>query len=54
MHELALQGNSSRVQNLQGVLEKLVHLGKLSGNAEVNGAVANLDDESALDLGVDL
>lgn len=39
---------------LQGVLEELVHLGDLGGNAEVNGAVTDLDDEASLDLGVDL
>ena len=39
---------------LQSVLEELVHLGHLGGNGQVDGAVADLDDESALDLRVDL
>ena len=40
--------------NLQGVGEQLVHLGKLGGDAEVDCPVANLDDEAANDVGVDL
>jgi hypothetical protein len=40
--------------NLQRVGEELVHLGDAGGDAEVDGAVANLDDESADDVGVDL
>jgi hypothetical protein len=39
---------------LQSILEQLVHLGHLSRNGQVNSAVGNLDDESALDLRVDL
>lgn len=39
---------------LQAVAEELVHLGHLGGNGEVNGAVADLDDEAAADVGVDL
>lgn len=39
---------------LQGVGQELVHLGDAGGDAEVNGSVANLDDESANDVGVDL
>jgi hypothetical protein len=40
--------------DLQVVSEELVHLGDAGGDAEVNGSVADLDDESADDLGVDL
>ena len=39
---------------LQSVLEELVHLGHLGGDRQVDGAVADLNDESTLDLGVDL
>jgi hypothetical protein len=39
---------------LQSVLEQLVHLGHLARDGQVDGAVANLDNEAALDLGVDL
>ena len=38
---------------LQRVGEELVHLGDLGGDGEVDGAVADLDDETAEDLGVD-
>jgi hypothetical protein len=39
---------------LQGVRQELVHLGNASRDAEVNGSVANLDDEAANDLRVNL
>jgi hypothetical protein len=39
---------------LQAVLEQLVHLGHLGGDGEVDGAVADLDDETAADIRVDL
>lgn len=39
---------------LQSILEQLVHLGHLGRDGQVDGAVANLNDESATDLGVDL
>ena len=39
---------------LQSILEQLVHLGHLSRDRQVNGAVTNLDNQSTLDLGVDL
>jgi hypothetical protein len=39
---------------LQGVVEELVHLGDLGGHGQVDGAVANLDDETAEDVWVDL
>jgi hypothetical protein len=39
---------------LQGVLEELVHPRDLGRDAEVDGAVANLDDQAADDFGVDL
>lgn len=39
---------------LQGVGEELVQLSDLGGDAKVDGALADLDDESADDVGVDL
>lgn len=39
---------------LQSIREKLVHLGHLGGDGQINGPVANLDDESTTDIGVDL
>lgn len=39
---------------LQSVLEELVHLGDAGRDAEVDGSVANLDDESTNNVGVDL
>jgi hypothetical protein len=42
------------VEHLQSVSEELVHLGDLGCDTEVDGAVANLDDKSTTDLGVDL
>jgi hypothetical protein len=40
--------------NLQSVGEELVHLGHLGRDAEVDCPVADLDDEPANDIGVDL
>jgi hypothetical protein len=40
--------------NLQRVGEELVHLGDAGGDAEVDGSVTDLNDESANDVGVDL
>lgn len=39
---------------LQSVSEKLVELGNLARDAEVDGPVANLDNEASDDIGVDL
>lgn len=39
---------------LQSVLEELVHLGHLGGDGEINGAVANLDNQAAADVRADL
>lgn len=39
---------------LQGLSKKLVHAGHLGRDAEVDGTVANLDNETATDLRVDL
>lgn len=39
---------------LQGVRQELVHLGDAGGDAQVDGSVTDLDDESADDVGVDL
>ncbi len=39
---------------LQGVIEELVKLGDLGGDAEVDGSVANLHDESSNDFRVHL
>jgi len=40
--------------NLQSIAEKLVHLGDLGGDAEVDCPVADLDDEATNDVRVDL
>lgn len=40
--------------NLQSVGEGLVELGNLRGDAEVNGAVTDLNDQTTDELGVDL
>ena len=40
--------------SLQAVRQELVHLGDASGDGEINGAVADFDDKSAHDIGVDL
>lgn len=39
---------------LQGVGQELVHLGDAGRDAEVDGSVTDLDDESANNVGVDL
>jgi hypothetical protein len=39
---------------LQAVRKQLVHLGDAGGDAEVDGTVADLNDESTDDVGVDL
>lgn len=39
---------------LQSVREELVHLGDAGSNAQVDGSVANVDDKSTNDLGVNL
>lgn len=43
-----------RRSDLQAVGENLVHLGDAGGDAEVNGAVADLDDEASDNVRVDL
>jgi hypothetical protein len=43
-----------RLLYLQSILEQLVHLGHFSRDGQVDGAVANLDNESTADLGIDL
>lgn len=40
--------------SLQGVGKELVHLGNLGRDGEVDGPVANLDNQSSKNLGVDL
>jgi hypothetical protein len=40
--------------SLQSVVEELVHLGDASGDAEVNGTVTDLNNESTNNVGVDL
>lgn len=40
--------------NLHSISERLVELGDLGSDAEVDGAVADLNDEAANDVGVDL
>jgi hypothetical protein len=39
---------------LQSILEQLVHPRHLGADTEIDGAVTDLDDEAAVDLGVDL
>ena len=39
---------------LQRVLEELVHLGDLGRDGKVDGTVADLNNETTTDLGVDL
>ena len=39
---------------LQSIGKDLVHLGNASRDGEIDGAVTDLDDEAALDVGVDL
>lgn len=39
---------------LQSIRQELVHLGDAGGDAEVDGSVADLDDETADDVRVDL
>lgn len=43
-----------RLLYLQSVLEELVHLGHLGGDGQVDGAVADFNNKSTTDLGVDL
>lgn len=42
------------ISNLQSIGEGLVQLGDLGRNAEVDGAVTDLDDETTDEVGVDL
>lgn len=53
------QPNSNRrrlrnLYNLHSLLKSLVELGDLGGNAQVNGTVTDLDDETTDELRVDL
>lgn len=48
------KSNSSLFYNLQSIGKGLVELGDLGRDAEVDGAVADLQDEAADDVGVDL
>lgn len=45
---------SMRAKYLQSILEQLVHLGHLGRDGQVDGAVANFDNESSLDFRVNL
>jgi len=40
--------------HLQGVGEELVELSNLVGDAQIDGAVSNLNDQTTLDIGLDL
>ena len=42
------------ILHLQSISQSLVHLGDLGRHAKVDGAVANLDDEAANQVGVNL
>jgi hypothetical protein len=48
------KSNSSLFYNLQNIGKGLVELGDLGRDAEVDGAVADLQDEATDDVGVDL
>ena len=48
------QSPPSTTTYLQRVLQELVHPGNLARNTEVDGAVADLDDQAAVDIRVDL
>lgn len=39
---------------LQSISQDLVHLGDAGGDGEIDGAVADLNDEASLDIRVDL
>jgi|TARA_R110002003_G_scaffold41_12_gene2930 hypothetical protein len=43
-----------RLLYLQSIFEELVHLGHLGRDGQIDGAVADLDNESSADLWVDL
>jgi hypothetical protein len=46
--------SNKRESVLQSVGKELVHLGHLGRDADVDGSVANLDDQPANDVGVNL
>jgi hypothetical protein len=50
----AFSSSFLRVVYLQSISEELVHLGDLGGDGEIDGALANLNDEATEDIGVDL
>lgn len=50
--QLAFRGDYDN--SLQAVRQKLVHLGDASRDGEIDGAVANLDDESTNNVRVNL
>lgn len=43
-----------RALYLQSILEQLVHPGHLAGDGEIDGTVADFDNEAATDVWVDL
>lgn len=51
---LYLTMSHSSILHLQSIGQSLVHLGNLGGDAEVDGAVTDLDEEAANQVGVDL
>lgn len=53
-YNLTIPSNAEANLHLQSIGKSLVHLGDLGRNAKVNGAVANLNDESTNEVGVDL
>lgn len=54
IHVKGEKSNSSLFYNLQSIGKGLVELGDLGRDAEVDGAVTDLQDEAADDVGVDL
>lgn len=50
----AISNTPNSILHLQSIGQSLVHLGDLGRDTEVDGAVANLDDEAANQVGIDL
>jgi hypothetical protein len=53
-YSLTIPPNAEANLHLHGIGKSLVHLGDLGRNAQVDSAVANLNDESTNEVGVDL
>jgi hypothetical protein len=53
-YSLIIPQNAEANLHLNGISKSLVHLGDLGGNAKVNGAATDLNNESTNEVGVDL